>query len=200
MNRKALPRTAAAVIAAAALSLSSLAHAVEFWNPAGVYVGAELGGARTGVAVPGDLGGGEYFENRGAFQFMVGIHPAMVPLGAELTYVDLGSLGGGQYDDPYYDSGHLKLHGPAAFAVFYLPIPLIDVYLKAGGAHLDGSLQGYSPFAGGSIRNDFSGTHFAGGVGMNVPIGPVALRAEYQFFNAAGETQSMLGAGLVWTF
>jgi hypothetical protein len=45
-----------------------------------------------------------------------------------------------------------------------------------------------------------SDTSFAAGVGAQVKFGSLALRAEYERFDAAGENPSLVSLGLTWSF
>lgn len=104
-------------------------------------------------------------------------------LAAEVGYIDLGSarntfdtnLGGGYTDVKGYTWG--------AFAVGYLPIPLpvVDVFGKAGVAFSRLDFQVYSPGQGTAFARN--GTGFAWGVGVQAHISIVGARLEYEDLN-----------------
>lgn len=71
------------------------------------------------------------------FQVMLGARPISW-VGGEVDYIDFGKPGGTLFGHP----ADVSLKGPAAFGVLYLPVPVIDLYLKAGIARLEGSVNG----------------------------------------------------------
>ena len=103
--------------------------------------------------------------------------------GVELDYINFGKPDGG--------NSELKYTGLAGYGLYYLPIPLpvLDVYLKAGLARLDvkGSL-------------DFQDTKLAYGAGLQLNLSSFALRAEYERFKAKGAKPSLLSVGFQKSF
>src|SRR5579883_630090 len=118
------------------------------------YIGASFGHANlrardTGLisAVPGSRLG-SFDVGHSAFQLAAGVR-ALEFLGAEVDYFDLGS---GDASPSWSGVGsitnaHVSQKGEAAFAMLYLPVPFIDLYLKAGAARLTTNLyaQASSP-------------------------------------------------------
>jgi len=179
----------------------------------GLYVGAAVGQGRV-KASPGSLESSQpdattlvdpanFNATHSAFKVMAGVRP-ISELGAEVGYVDFG-----------HPTGHLgaatsdvTLKGADAFAVAYLPIPFVDFFVKAGLARLDNRLSGAGSFVtvgstiehSGLFRLDRSNTNFAVGGGVQYSLGPLALRAEYERFEAAGGSPTLLTAGAAWTF
>lgn len=100
------------------------------------------------------------------------------------------------------------MKGAAAFGVLYLPVPIVDVYGKAGVARLDSTVKGSicSPCAcsfqicRSSFQLNRTNTSGAFGVGAQYRYGSWAVRAEYERFNAAGGNPSLLSAGITWSF
>lgn len=92
------------------------------------------------------IGPGGIDLGHSAYQVMLGMR--MLPmLGFEMDYLDLGTVSG----SPGSFSGSairakVTQKGEAAFAVIYLPLPVINLYLKAGFARLTSDLRG--TFAG----------------------------------------------------
>ena len=98
------------------------------------------------------------------------------------------------------------MKGAAAFGVLYLPVPVVELFVKAGAARLESTVNGSfcSPCACGICRYSFqlsrTNTSGAGGVGAQYRFGRWAARAEYERFNAAGGNPSLLSAGITWNF
>lgn len=65
----------------------------------------------------------------------------------------------------------------AGFGMLYLPLPIVDVYAKAGLARIDSDLR-----ASGGLRLDRSETGFAWGVGAGIGLGNRTIRAEHERF------------------
>ena len=83
---------------------------------------------------------GEFRENHSAFKAMLGIRPISL-IGAEVDYIDFGHPSGNIFSY----RGNASLKGAAAFGILYLPVPVIDLYLKAGAARLQSNLSGFYP-------------------------------------------------------
>jgi opacity protein-like surface antigen len=175
----------------------------------GMYVGGAIGQAQVSAyadsasfAPIGSGGTGEFSERHAAFKALVGFRPISF-FGAELEYVDFGHPSGSLFDYPADSS----LKGAAAFGLLFLPLPIIDIYLKAGAARLQSTLSGvvpYLPLCAGCAPPRFeqnrTDTAFAAGAGARYKFGSWAVRAEYERFNAAGEYPSVVWLGLTWTF
>jgi opacity protein-like surface antigen len=142
---------------------------------------------------------------------MAGVRPIPL-LGAELAYVDFGhphqALSTG-----VVGSADVRMKGSAAFGILYLPVPVVDIYLKGGlsriqtSANVTGIQLGLGACAFGftdcghiTTHNSATDTHFAAGAGAQFKLGSWALRAEYQRFTAAGENPSLAIVGVTWTF
>jgi opacity protein-like surface antigen len=168
----------------------------------GLYAGAAVGESR--VALNSDGFALENFrENHSAFQLMAGVRP-ISSLGAELDYIDFGHPSGILDAAP----ANATLKGAALFGVLYLPVPVIDLYAKAGLARLQSTLNG-QPDIGVEIclpcsvpvfQLNRTDTHFAAGAGAQYKLGAFALRAEYEYFNAGGANPTFVSLGITWTF
>ncbi len=173
----------------------------------GLYVGGAIGQSRVEANSP------HFNENHLGWKVMVGVRPISL-FGAELAYIDLGDPTGQLGQQP---NGDVSTKGGAAFGVLYLPVPVVDVFLKAGVSRLQNAIHspgGYNvcppdfPTCPGHIagpitapyRQDRSNTGFAAGAGAQYKIGSLAVRAEYERFNAAGGNPSLLSAGITWSF
>jgi Outer membrane protein beta-barrel domain len=176
----------------------------------GMYVGGAIGQGQiaAGASYPtiANPYPGEFKENHSAFKVMIGIRPISL-VGAELAYIDFGHPRGDIFAYPANSS----LKGTAAFGVLYLPVPVMDLYVKAGIARLQSTLSGFYP-VGDNIcvpgepcgtapfQLNRSNTSGAGGVGVQYKFDSWALRAEYERFNAAGGNPNLVSAGITWTF
>jgi hypothetical protein len=174
----------------------------------GLYIGGAIGQSRvvetaeTACACdldPGTILTERFDKTHLAFQVALGARPISL-LGAEIDYIDFGKPGGVAYTFP--ESASIK--GVAAFGLLYLPVPVVDIYLKAGAARLESTL-GFSycgPCACDSCLNSVqlerTNTSGAGGVGAQYRFGSWAVRVEYERFNAAGAKPSLLSAGITW--
>jgi hypothetical protein len=174
----------------------------------GLYIGGAIGQSRveaTEIACQCDLDQEIVRENFDkshlAFQGVLGARPISL-VGAEVDYIYFGKPDGQAFGFP----ASASVKGVAAFGVLYLPVPVVDIYLKAGVARLESTVK-YSycgpcacNFCLNSIQLDRTNTTGAGGVGAQYRVGSWAVRAEYERFNAAGGNPSLLSAGITWTF
>jgi hypothetical protein len=165
----------------------------------GVYAGGAFGQAQVKAGVPTF---GSFKKDHSAYQLMLGVRP-IAPFGFEVDYLDFGhpntTVGGWPTD--------LTMKGESAFAVLYLPLPILDLYAKAGMARLQSQLRtvttyfctpanpGCNVFV---VKN--TDTHVAGGVGVQVKLGSWTVRGEYEGFSVAGGTPGMASIGLMRTF
>lgn len=173
-----------------------------------LYVGAAIGESHVqskASLVLGDLSPtnqtAEIDKGHVAFEAMLGARPLRW-LGGEIDYIDFGKPRGALFGYP----ADASLRGPAAFGVLYMPVPVVDLYLKAGIAHLQSTVHGSacSPCACTictfTFQTNRTNTTGAAGVGLQYRIGSWAVRAEYERFSAAGGRPSLLSAGVIWTF
>jgi hypothetical protein len=182
----------------------------------GLYAGGAIGQSRveaTGQRVYA-LGNvyydtGNFKESHSAFKVMVGIRPLSL-LGAEVAYTDFGHPSGGFGAHP----ADVSMKAGTAFGVLYLPVPIVDVFLKAGVARVQSEVNGtgvYGPQCSSNgpcplyvglapFKLNRTNTAGAGGVGAQYKFGPWSVRAEYERFNAAGGNPSLLSAGITWSF
>jgi hypothetical protein len=176
----------------------------------GAYVGGAIGQAHVIASATyptiANPYASEFDENHSAYEVMVGIRPISF-VGAEISYTDFGNPSG----ELFYHPANVSIRGPAAFGVVYLPITILDIYAKAGVARLHDTLSGL--YANGDLicalgrpcgtvpfRLDRTNTTFAAGAGAQHKFGPLAVRAEYERFNADAGHPSILSLGLIWTF
>jgi hypothetical protein len=135
------------------------------------YVGA--GVVRNSVSDITAFGGLPDIDNT-SWKAYLGVRP-LDWLAAEGDYIDLGSGSS--------PSGHADANAVAVYAVGFLPIPLpiVDIFGKAGFAHwkLDGHVNSLL-YPGGLSTN---GSEFAWGIGAQAHISIVGARLEYENFN-----------------
>ncbi len=114
----------AALGATAALALAAAPAQAQGVPGIDFYVGAGVGQSNADVSAP------DFDEKDFGWKVFVGLR-AVSYLGAELNYIDFGKPSGG--------GNELKYKGLAGYGLFYIPIPLpvLDVYVKAGLARVD---------------------------------------------------------------
>jgi hypothetical protein len=200
MNRfKASPSStpwvgAAVVVLAFSALVSQRSSAADL---VGFYAGAAFSQAQVEAGTPSF---GSFKEDHSGYQLMMGLRPIGL-FGAELEYLDFGhpsGMVGGWPTD-------LAMKGTAAFAVVYLPLPLLDLYAKAGVARLQSRLTVVTnipcmPAGCNVFRTESTDSRLAAGVGAQVKLGSWTLRGEYAGFSVSGGTPGMTSLGLMRTF
>ena len=172
-------------------------------DPLGVYVGAGVGRADVRTDRIPYLG---FDERDTGWTASLGVRPIPL-LGAELQYFDFGH--------PSTTTGIYRIdaqeRGPALFGVGYLPlpVPLLDLYAKAGVGRLQTTVTARSlvpifcpvfiPYCG-YAHSDTTATRFAWGTGALVKMSSLAVRAEYARFSAPNGDPDLLSLSLMWTF
>lgn len=176
----------------------------------GFYIGGAFGQAHVRVQ-PGRFPGGSgspfplpaFDATHSAYQAMLGIR-ALSFLGAEITYVDLGRPSAGT-------AARASQKGEAAYALLYLPVPVIDVYVKAGVSRMTTDIDatyllpgvalcqiGHPDCGVVNVRGSSTDTSFAYGAGVQWRLGDWAVRGEYERFEAAGATPTLLAVGMTY--
>jgi opacity protein-like surface antigen len=98
------------------------------------------------------------------------------------------------------------MRGASASALFFLPIPVVDVYAKLGAARIRSTVSGVYPTICTLVcttvpfRADSTNTGLMGGIGAQFKVSSAAMRAEYERFSAAGANPGLLSLGVSWTF
>lgn len=220
-NFSSLPMRALPALLLCSLGATTAAHASDLL---GLYVGAAFGQAhiRARPTLPGVGEIGDLDETHSAFKGMAGIR-LLSFFGAEVSYMDFGRAsggGGGQFSGPQYGtlvtSQQASQKGEAAFAMLYLPVPIIDIYVKAGISRIttnfNSTYEEYIPGAGScqvghpncsvvgtfSAIRDTTDTSFAYGAGVQWKLGHWAVRGEYERFHAAGANPTLLSLGMTY--
>lgn len=226
-ERSRCPSSLRPAVALTALILCSFSamSAARADNLLGLYLGAAYGQAhiraQPGQVIPpgtGPLGGLDMTHS--AFKGMLGVR-VLSFLGAEIAYMDFGKVSnrGGQ-PLPGIANGTVteeqaSQKGEAAFALLYLPVPVVDVYVKAGLSRIrtdfNVTYTGYIPGAGTCAighpncnvgpfyaSHDSTDTSFAYGAGLQWKLGDWAVRGEYERFDAAGANPSLFSIGMTY--
>jgi opacity protein-like surface antigen len=177
-------------------------------DPLGLYVGGSIGWAQVAAQVsdPFIALSDRFKKNHFAFKVVVGLRPISL-FGAELSYMDFGHPRG----TLFAHTADASMRGVSAFGILYLPVPVIEVFAKAGVAHIQSATSGFAPNPNlicipelpcgtSPFQLDRTNTSFAAGAGAQLKFGPLSARAEYERFNAAGENPYLLSLGLTWSF
>ncbi len=184
-------------------------------GPLGFYVGGSVAQARLEAAwsipplpitaVQGPYSG-VFNQNATAFKILAGIRPLPF-LGAEVAYDDFGHARGDYILSNLLGPARVNMRGQSAFAVLYLPVPLLDVFAKVGIAAVRSSITTDTPVSGPCglcvnvgpphdlVRTD---TALAVGAGAQFAVGHFAVRGEYERFTAAGAHPVLLSLGVIW--
>jgi hypothetical protein len=195
-------RATRAALASVLLALGSSGAALADGG-LGLYAGAAAGQATVAADNIG-FGFGDFRRTDTAWKGIAGLR---LPLGwaVEANYIDFGhphgSVGGLSAD--------VRVRGSAGFAMLFLPVPVIDLYLKAGVARLQVDVNAFDPGLGTctigspncarySLRSDR--TVAAGGAGAQLKVGALAVRAEYERYNETAGNPALLTVGVLWTF
>jgi len=179
--RFSLRHAVAALGATGALALAALPAQAEAVPGIDFYVGGGVGQSNA------DVSASNFDEKDFAWNAFAGLR-AFSFLGAEVNYIDFGKPNGGNID--------VKYKGLAGFGLYYLPIPLpvLDVYLKAGLARLDSDTRINSS----SFSTD--DTKFAFGGGLQLKFGSWAIRGEYEQFKLESAKPTLILVGFSKSF
>jgi opacity protein-like surface antigen len=201
-------------------SLGTLAVA-KAEGPIGLYIGAAYGQAhirvQPGEIIPqstGQIGGLDMTHS--AFKGMLGVRMLHF-FGAEVAYMDFGKVSSltGQpvpgLPATLITSEQASQKGEAAFAMLYLPVPIIDIYVKAGLSRITTDFAATYTFGlelackisqptcnVANVAHDSTDTAFAYGAGVQWKLGDWAVRGEYERFSAAGANPSYASIGMTY--
>lgn len=187
MNRRVRHATTIALLGA--LTLATGAAQAAGVPGADFYIGGAVGNGRVTGADPAQSVA-DFKENHTAFKLFAGTRVAM--FGAEVAYLNFGKAAG----DIAGVSASGKLEGYGVFALVYapLPLPVLDIYAKAGLARLSTEIRA----AG--LGLDRKNTDFGVGAGAQLKFGSWAIRAEYERFATDGTDPSLLSLGFTKSF
>ncbi|MGH9479392.1 MAG: hypothetical protein ACRD1A_09190 [Terriglobales bacterium] len=125
----------------------------------------------------GNVGGTGFNLDNTSFKALAGLRFSL--LGAEVDYYHLGS----ESRNFYFGGVNANAHAFAAYAVGYLPLPILDFYGKVG---LDRWQLNGSSASPGLFQFSDSGTQLAWGVGAQSHFGSLIGRLEYERLNMSG--------------
>lgn len=193
--------------------------------PLNLYIGAAYGHAHIRAQLGGLIPGGtgslpDFDQTHSAYQGMVGIRLISF-LGAEATYMDLGQssirgpgvvLPGPGGLGSLVTGEQVSQKGEALFGLLYLPVPIIDVYVKAGLSRITTNMSatyvmgGVVPICPNdqpncnilSAARSSTDVNFAYGAGLQWKLGPWAVRGGYERFDAAGAKPSLFSIGMTY--
>jgi Outer membrane protein beta-barrel domain len=214
----------ASFLTALAFTLGATTAGATDFNPLGFYVGGAVGRSDVranevaGFGAPQGTSGSPlgFEERRTGWKLVVGMRPISV-LGAELAYVDFGhpaalhNCCGNTTGLRTQIDAHPKAFALSGLAYLPLPLPLVDLYAKAGIARLKNevnaeevcffNLGGCPPTpAFGRFALNETSARFAYGAGMQVRVSPFLLRLEYERISASGGDPDLMSIGLAWAF
>lgn len=162
-----------------------LASATTMAADNGIYLGASLGNSNVDINT---LNAPRIEGDDTGFKFIVGLRP-LDWFGVEANYVNFGEI----------DQGPLaaEADGISAFGVFFAPVGPVDLFVKGG-------LISSSTSIGVSGRGTFynkDGTDLAYGVGAQLRLLSLGIRAEYEKFEIdSAKNVDMLSIGVTYTF
>jgi hypothetical protein len=151
----------------------------------GIYLGAAVSQSR----VDFDVNNVNLDGDDTKYKLIAGIRP-LDWLAVEVNYVDFGAV-----DSPAVTQ---ELKGYDAFAIGLLEIGIVDFYAKAGLIRWD---QDFDFANVATIDQSDSGTDAAYGAGVQVHLGSLSLRGEFEKFDLGDHTNAeLISIGLTWTF
>jgi opacity protein-like surface antigen len=181
-------------------------------NLLGLYLGAGVGQShvRNDFSAFSDVSG--FVEHHTGWKALIGIRPLPI-VGAELEYADFGHPGvsgaGSSIPGLVYNADVSQRAGSLFGLVYWpLPIPILDLYAKAGLSELRTNINATVTCASGttctggpiSYRQDSTTARFAYGAGVQAKLFGLAARAEYEQVNAPGGSPDLYSLILTWTF
>jgi hypothetical protein len=133
-------------------------------------------------------------------------------LGAEVEYIDFGHPAALE-NETFTD---VRAQAAAAFGLLYLPLPMpvLDVYAKAGIARSQIAVNAHAYAACTAIvgpglppcvpeyfyYRDRTDESFAYGAGAQLKLSSFAIRAEYERIDVSYGNPDLLSFGVTWTF
>jgi opacity protein-like surface antigen len=178
-------RVAASLLAVGAMGFAATAAQAQ---APGVdfYLGAGIGQSNVDIKAS-DLAVPDFDKKDFAWKVFGGLRAASI-FGAELEYIDFGKPNGGDAEINY--------KGLAGFGLVYLPLPLpiLDIYAKAGLARVDADLDV------GTDSFNTKDTKFAYGAGVQLKFGSFALRGEFEQFKLEDAKPNLLSVSFTKSF
>ena len=181
MNKRILP-----VCALALLLMSSPAWA---GGETGIYIGGSLGSAQLDVSYSGV----DFDDNDLAYKIFLGYNFGIIPfidLAIEGSYVDFGSAEGKVLGS----SAETDVYGLDLFGLIGFNLGPVSLFGKVGAIYWD------SESSAGPDDDDDSSTDLAYGLGLQVQIASIAVRAEYEKFDLDVVDIDFLSLGVSYMF
>ena len=151
------------------------------------YIG--VGATQNSLANLGDFDGAN-LDNT-SWKAFLGVRP-LNWLAVEADYYDLGSGSGG--DAHYQTHAHGKAFSVYAVGFLPIPLPMLDIYGKAGLARSKVNGEGISFLLGTTSGVSSSGTGFAWGIGAQAHISMVGVRLEYEGFSVPNSSDARVAS------
>ena len=187
----------------------------------GVYVGGSVGQSHL-RANQLDFLGSPYLspapvsvsQSATGWKVFAGLRPISL-LGAELAYTDFGHSMASQGPPAGFGLAYnaaLRSKAATAFAIVYapIPVPILDVYAKAGVARLQTRVDAAGDFgcwppllcAVGPVafHRDQTDVRFAYGAGIQAKLSAIGIRLEYERISESEGDPDLLSLGVTWTF
>jgi Outer membrane protein beta-barrel domain len=148
------------------------------------------------------------------WKVFAGLRPISL-VGAELAYTDFGRPMASQGPPAGFGLAYnaaLRSKAATAFGIVYapIPIPILDVYAKAGVARLQTSVDAAGAFGCWSprtcpaypvaVHRDRTDASFAYGAGIQAKLSAIGIRLEYERISVSGGDPDLLSIGVTWTF
>jgi hypothetical protein len=161
----------------------------------GFYLGAGVSQVKLdNVGEDFDTGNLDEFEVDDTSWKLIGGFRPIDNFAVELNYMDLGDA------DETIAGAQFTAEGKAyaAYAVGFLPFGPVDLYAKGGLVRWETEARFNAPVG---FRLDDDGTEFGYGAGVQVRLGSLGARLEYEQFDVDNtDGVEMLSLGVTWTF
>jgi Outer membrane protein beta-barrel domain len=212
-----LMRAIYSVAFVALAALIGAAYAEEPAKSTGIYVGAEVGTAKSQSTVPATIGATTVNESATGWTAFVGIRPQKF-VGLEFSYIDFGNAHkdyppppGPPVDALYRASASNSAY--AGYVMGYLPLPEHwDLFGKVGYASVNTKTESNGnypnsctgqpciPIGMASFSTNYHNGEFAWGLGTQYRFNSLGVRAEYQRLSGSYNHQDLISVGLTWQF
>lgn len=148
----------------------------------GFYLGGALGQSDSGLRT----GNVNFTDKNVGYKLIGGFRPLKF-LAVEVNYVDLGNASTGGVE--------AKTKAVDGFVLGFLPLPIVDIYGKLGATSW--KTDASAP----SLSWSHSGTDLAFGAGVQMHVGALAARLEFEAYDVQeASTPTLLSLGVTYTF
>ena len=189
---------------AAGLFSSLVSTGVQAADPLGLYAGAGAGKAH--LRIDDIRHEPDFDETKTGWTAFVGLKPLPF-LGAELQYLDFGHAS----RDAFGQMNSTLARALALFGTGTVSLPHVDLYAKAGVGRLQTTTSVVYEDPNGCLaspprctflgpRVDRTDARFGGGLGVQLKLSSLAIRAEYVRFRGPDGDPDLLSAALLWNF